>query len=217
VTYAFGGICVNARARSVSNAAGPIHLTRKAFELLLLLLENQPHAVSKEDMHARLWPDTFVADSSLQALIHEIRQALDVPGSLPSWIRTVHGVGYAFAGEVRVRDTTRPPMRPGRPAAWLVGDTIRVALHAGENVVGRGLDDGIEIDAPTISRRHACVRIADTVTIEDLTSKNGTWIDDERVTTRRTLADGDIVRFGSARFTFRLARPSSSTESIVGD
>ena len=97
VKYTFGDVCIDADARTCSTREGPRHLTRKAFDLLLLLLECRPNAVSKEQTYARLWPDTFVAESSLQTLVHEIRHAIDQGGS-PSWIRTVHGIGYKFIG-----------------------------------------------------------------------------------------------------------------------
>jgi pSer/pThr/pTyr-binding forkhead associated (FHA) protein len=89
-----------------------------------------------------------------------------------------------------------------------------VGLHAGENIVGRGIDNVIEIEAPTISRRHARIVIGESVTLEDLGSKNGTWLDDERLIAPRALADGGVVRLGSATFTFRLARRPKPTESI---
>src|SRR5580765_3685793 len=76
VKYAFGSLSVDADARSISSAEGSVHLTRKAFDLLLLLLECRSKAVSKDDIHARLWPDSFVAESSLQTLVHEIRDAI---------------------------------------------------------------------------------------------------------------------------------------------
>jgi DNA-binding winged helix-turn-helix (wHTH) protein len=212
--YAFGSICVDADARRISSTAGPMHLTRKAFDLLLLLLERRPDAVSKEQIYTRLWPDTFVAESSLQTLIHEIRQAIDDRGSRQSWIRTVHGIGYSFAGDVVVSQapSARPPFE--RPAAWLLGESIRIALHPGENILGRGVKDVVEIDLPTISRRHARIVIGDSVTVEDLGSKNGTWLKEERLAGPRVLADGDEVWLGSAKFTFRLARSPKSTESI---
>ena len=75
--YTFGRISVDASARTIAVAAEPVHLTRKAFDLLLLLLEHRGSAVSKDSIYARLWPETFVAESSLQTLVHEIRQAID--------------------------------------------------------------------------------------------------------------------------------------------
>ena len=114
-----------------------MHLTRKAFDLLLLLLECRSKVVSKDDIYARLWPDSFVTESSLQTLVHEIRHAIDQGGS-PSWIRTVHGIGYSFAGEVLVSETPARSVPPERPAAWLFSDSARVALYRGANVLGRG-------------------------------------------------------------------------------
>ena len=75
--YAFGGVSVDADTRSISSAEGSVHLTRKAFDLLLLLLECRSKVVSKDDIYARLWPDSFVTESSLQTLVHEIRHAID--------------------------------------------------------------------------------------------------------------------------------------------
>ena len=210
--YAFGSLSVDAGARSISRAEGSVHLTRKAFDVLLLLLECRSKVVSKEEIYARLWPHAFVTESSLQTLIHEIRHAIDQAGS-PSWIRTVHGIGYSFAGEALVSETPARSVRPERPAAWLFSDSARVALYEGANVLGRGADDVIQIEAPTISRRHARITIEDSITLEDLGSKNGTWLKDERLTGPRALVDGDVLRLGSSKFTIHLARCPKSTES----
>jgi len=214
VTYAFGNVRVDADARSISSDAGPLHLTRKAFDLLILLLESRPNAVSKAQIYDRLWPGVFVTESSLQTLVREIRQAIDEPGSGRSWIRTVYGLGYAFAGDVVLTGEPVDPVPITRPAAWFIGESTRVGLFAGENILGRGTDV-IDIELPTISRRHARIAIkGDVITIEDLGSKNGTWVDDERLTGSRTLCDGNVVCLGSVRFTLRLFKPAASTASV---
>jgi len=213
VTYTFGSVRVDAAARGISGPAGEVHLTRKAWELLLLLLERQPNAVSKADIHARLWPETFVSESSVQSLVHEIRRAID-HGAAESWIRTVHGIGYRFCGPVA--ETGPVATEPSqRPVAWLIGASTRVALHAGKNIVGRGSDDVVEIEAPTISRHHARIVVGQSVTIEDLASKNGTWLDGERLGGPRPLADGASVRLGSVHLTFRLVPQARPTESAA--
>ncbi len=211
MTFTFGRICVDAQARRVSRDGRPIRLTRKAFDLLLLLLEHGPDAVSKEQIHARIWPHTFVGESSLQSLVHEIRRLVDDPARGRSWIVTVHGVGYRFEGDAV---TSRPAAGdPARPAAWLIGGSTRLALMPGENVIGRG-DGVIEIEAPTISRHHARITVAPVVTIEDLGSKNGTWVEDQRVTAAAVLVDGASVRLGSVTMAFRLGRQPEPTESV---
>jgi pSer/pThr/pTyr-binding forkhead associated (FHA) protein len=100
------------------------------------------------------------------------------------------------------------------PAAWLVSGSIRVPLREGENIVGRDTAELFQFEAPTISRRHARIVIGESITLEDLGSKNGTWLKDERLTAPHVLADGDVVKLGSATFTFRLARQSKPTESV---
>jgi len=212
VNYRFGTVRLDPDSRSIENGGRAVHLTRKAFDLLLLLVEASPNAVTKDQVYARIWPDAFVTESSLQTLVREIRQALDEPHSRQSWIRTIRGIGYSFAGEAVVSD--RPSHAIESPLAWLIGKSLRVPLHAGENILGRGLDDVGEINLPGVSRRHARITLADAPVLEDLGSKNGTWLENERLTSPRELADGAAVRLGSAEFTFRLCRPAGSTESI---
>jgi predicted component of type VI protein secretion system len=123
-------------------------------------------------------------------------------------------VGYAFTGDVATSGEPANRLPMTRPAAWLIGDSTRVGLFTGENILGRGADV-IDVDLPTISRRHARIVIHDgAITIEDLGSKNGTWVDDERLTGPRTLSDGNVVCLGRVRLTVFLARPPASTASV---
>jgi DNA-binding winged helix-turn-helix (wHTH) protein len=209
----FGDIRIEPAARRVWRGAAAVHLTRKAFDLLMLLVDRRPGTVSKDQIHAQLWPGTFVSESSVQALVSEIRQALGDDGRRRAIVRTVHGVGYAIDLPV---DLQAAPARvpAGEVQAWLVGQFDRLPLQAGGNVLGREGDDVIRIDDSTVSRRHACITIADQVLLEDLGSKNGTWVHDTRVAAAVPLADGTVVCFGSVRFTLRLVRPGASTDSV---
>jgi DNA-binding winged helix-turn-helix (wHTH) protein len=76
-----------------------IQLSPKAFDLLALLVERRPNAVSKADITAHLWPGTFVSPSSLPSLVSEIRQAIADHRRRPRLIRTLNRVGYAFDSE----------------------------------------------------------------------------------------------------------------------
>jgi DNA-binding winged helix-turn-helix (wHTH) protein len=213
VTYEFGNVRVDASARTASVSGLPVHLTRKALDLLLLLLEC-PHAVvSKDQIYERLWPDTFVTESGLQTLVYEIRHTIDDQRTGRSWIRTVRGIGYSFAGHGLVDAVPAGERKPTYPAAWLTNASSSFPLYVGENVIGRAPDNPLDVQHPTISRRHACISIGESITLEDLGSKNGTWLDEERVTARRRLVDGAVVSFGSVTFTFRVARPQTSTAS----
>lgn len=210
MVYTFAGVSLDTGARQLIRDGTPIHLTRKAFDLLQLLVQRRPAVISKEEIHRCLWPDTFVSESSVQSLISEIRRAVDQDRD-GSEVRTVHGVGYAFSGEVV--EIAERSLAVGVPRAWLLADAWRIALYDGVNVVGRGSDDVIVIDAPGISRRHARITVGAAAVIEDLDSKNGTWVRDVRVTSAVTLVDGDSVRLGSLLFTFRLSQGVDSTDT----
>ena len=205
----FGPICVDVGARQVLKGDASIHLTRKEIDLLLLLLEQRPNVVTKEQIYGRLWPDIFVSEASLQALVSDLREALDAGGPRDEFIRTVHGIGYAFCGAVRESGALPDPVH-AVVRGWLIGTSGRIPLHAGENIVGRA--DSPELGTVTISRRHARIHVdSEGVDIEDLGSKNGTWVNFCQVAARQPLTEGDTVRLGSSVFTFQRARMSSST------
>jgi hypothetical protein len=173
-----------------------------------MLVERRPDAVSKDDIHARLWPDTFVAEITLHSLVSEIRRAIGDDSNDPQFIRTVHGSGYAF-----IADSQRgqAPVAHRRARGWLIWDHERLQVFDGDNVFGRRDADVVELPSTTVSRRHARISFDEDPWIEDLESKNGTFIGENRVTSRVRLNDGDRVRFGSFLLMFRVAQPPDAT------
>ena len=134
-----------------------VRLSPKAFDLLTFLIEHRPRVVSKAEIRDRLWPGTFVSDSSLPSLISEVREAIGDRRRKPPLLRTLHGVGYAFQGqEAPVEEGTPVPKAPN---GWLVGDVAEIALAAGDNVLGREGTGIILLKSSTVSRRHARIRI----------------------------------------------------------
>jgi DNA-binding winged helix-turn-helix (wHTH) protein len=188
----------------------PVHLSPKAYELLCALVETRPKANAKADLHARLWPSTFVSEATLASLVAELREALGQRGSETRFIRTVHGFGYAFAAEVR--DVEAP--RLVRTANWVVFNGREQALEDGEHLIGRDEDVAVTLNSPTVSRRHAKIVIAGEVaTLDDLGSKNGTYVRGQRVSSRVALVDGDRIRIGAFEITFRSLSGEGSTET----
>src|SRR2546423_1656114 len=87
-----------------------------------------------------------------------------------------------------------------------VFDSERRALQLAndENVIGRDEDAEVRVDRSTVSRRHARVVVsAGGATLEDLGSKNGTWLDGTRVTAPVTLRDGAVVKVGAVALVFK--------------
>ncbi len=209
----FGKNELDCASRRLWHDGREMRLSTKAFDLLALLAERRPAAVRKSDIKDRLWPETFVSETNLPTLIAEIRDALGDDARQGQCIRTVHGFGYAFIAEALVVSAGSAP--DDIPPAWLVGLTARITLARGENVLGREGDDVVELHSPTVSRRHARVTLSpDRATLEDLGSKNGTYVNESRVTSPVPLSDGDVVRVGSLVFTIRFARPGTSTQTM---
>jgi pSer/pThr/pTyr-binding forkhead associated (FHA) protein len=88
-----------------------------------------------------------------------------------------------------------------------------VALRTGENILGRE-GGGIVVQSTTVSRRHARVILAAKgALLEDLGSKNGTYVNDRRVSGPMPIVNGDQVRIGSLLFTFRMTPATETTET----
>ena len=96
----FGDCTFDSVARTLVCGDESAHLSGKAFQLLELLLAARPNPIAKEDLIAKLWPDTFVAEANLASLVKEIRAAIGDDARAPRMIRTVHRFGYAFNGPV---------------------------------------------------------------------------------------------------------------------
>ena len=85
-----------------------------------------------------------------------------------------------------------------------------MALVPGENILGRESEEGgIRIDSKTVSRRHARIVVSgSSASLEDLDSKNGTYLRGQSVTTAVALNDGDEIRIGAVVLRFRMASGS---------
>ena len=209
----FGLFTLDDRTRQLLKGERTVPLSPKAFELLMALASRQPEVLSKTELHERLWPKTFVSEANLSNLVAEVRGALGDRPRTPRFIRTAFGFGYAFCGEAIVVDTE--PARSVRPTCWLEWGRRRFPLFAGTYVVGRDADVEIRLDAGTVSRRHARIVISDELmTLEDFGSKNGTYLEGERVHDAVPLADGDSIRIGSVLLTFHI-RDAGATETLV--
>ena len=212
---AFGDCSVDLETRELFRKEKPVHLSPKAFRLLELLLAGRPRAFSKAEIHQKIWPEAFVSEATLASLIAEIRDAIGEDGKDARYIRTVHGFGYSFAGAAS--DTPREPPA-GSESCWrLLWEGREISLREGETVLGRDHLAGIRIPSESISRRHARIVVAGSAaTLEDLGSKNGTWLRGKKVGEAMELRDGDSIRLGSVAITLRVVSGEGSTATEIG-
>jgi hypothetical protein len=195
---------VDSETRQLLRDQVEVHLSPKAFDLLCVLLERRPKVVEKTELHTRVWPDTYVVDANLNVLIGEIRRTIADTPQDPRYIRTVHGIGYAFCGEAD--DLSAPPVRARTLRVWLVWKDRTFLLSDGDNIIGRDPQCGVWLDASGVSRQHARIRIdaaARRVALDDLDSTNGTFLGRARIRAQAPLNDGDIIKIGSVELKFR--------------
>ncbi len=84
-------------------------------------------------------------------------------------------------------------------------------------LIGRTPSSNIALPDASVSSKHARIlRTAKGFVIEDLGSRNGTFVNSEMVTEKRLLADGDMVRLGKVILTFNLAVKTSTQETTEG-
>src|SRR5215469_16353487 len=100
--YEFGKFRLDTAERVIETDGRPLPLTPKAYEVLLVLVENRGRIVEKEDLMRRVWPDTFVEDSNLGFNISVLRKLLGEGSGNGSsrYIETVPKRGYRFVAEV---------------------------------------------------------------------------------------------------------------------
>jgi DNA-binding winged helix-turn-helix (wHTH) protein len=209
MAYRFGRALLDYEARQLIVDGAEVHLSPKAFELLSILLHNRARAVSKQELRDQLWPDTFVDDAALASLAAEIRRALDDSARTPVYVRTMHRFGYRFIGDVVETGGA------ARARAYLMFESRKSILLLGPNVIGRAPDATISFDVAGVSRHHARIVVSvDGATLEDLGSKNGTYLQGKRITSA-ALSDGDEIQMGKLRLIFRLQRPSDATETVA--
>lgn len=208
----FGDCVFDSSARQVVREGKPIQLSPKALELLGALLLNRPRALSRHELCDLLWPSTYVSYASLARTVNELRRAIGDQAKSRRFVRTVHGFGYAFSGPAL--DDQAKPNADDVVASGVLWRGREIGLSEGDNLVGRAPDCQVRIDSPRISRHHALIRVAGAqALIQDLGSKNGTYVRSKRTEGPTPLADGDEICLGSAVLVFRSGGSLGSTET----
>jgi DNA-binding winged helix-turn-helix (wHTH) protein len=215
VRVRFADYYLDTGARQLFQGAREIHLSPKAFELLKVLVENRPRALSKQELLEKIWPGVFVSDASLARGVSEIRDAIGDHSRSDGFVQTVHGFGYRFA-TTGVVDTQTAGVPADGPVCWLLGRNLEFRVLDGEHVVGREPGVSIRLDSPKVSRNHARVVVKGrALSIEDLASKNGTFVRGVRITGLTQLDPGDEIQIGPIKLVFKVIEVPGGTETEV--
>ena len=127
LNYEFGPYRFDLSKRELKRAGETVTLSRKATEILILLLANAGHVVEKEELLREVWPNTFVEEANLAQHVFTLRRALGDERAVPRYIETVTRRGYRFLGTVRVSETNDNHGGNGHSG-------VHLAQEAGANV-----------------------------------------------------------------------------------
>lgn len=106
MSYTFDQFQLNADTRELTRAGVAVSLEPQTFDLLLTLIANQDTVLSKNDLADAVWHGRYTSDAAIASGIKSARQALGDDGKTQRYIKTVHGIGYRFVGEIRPRHST---------------------------------------------------------------------------------------------------------------
>lgn len=217
--FSFGAILYEAlTGRRAFLEASPV-------ETMIAILREEPPAV----------PPTRGFPLALQRIVHRcleknpedrFQSARDISHALEDLLAggqqgtTPFPAPEPAASDRSISGTRRGDRRGGedRPlddsGFWLTLADRELQLPVGTTVLGRDRNASVRLREKGVSRHHARITVQDGVaTIEDLRSKNGTYVRGERIATPRRLADGDEIRLGSLLLVVRITPSTASTET----
>jgi TolB-like protein/DNA-binding winged helix-turn-helix (wHTH) protein/Tfp pilus assembly protein PilF len=134
--FEFGCFRLNPAERQLLRELAPVHLPPKAFDALVVLVENRGRLLGKDELLSAVWPGTFVEESNLAQHISILRKALGDGEEGFQYIETVPRHGYRFIAEVRELSGIAPDTgvlsdSPSRPPSSLGAGETGVTESAG--------------------------------------------------------------------------------------
>jgi DNA-binding winged helix-turn-helix (wHTH) protein len=233
VTHAFrfAEFELDVAAYALKHRGESVKLERIPMDVLILLVERAGTLVERSSIQAQLWgPEIFVEhDAAINTAIRKIRHALGDNAARPRFVETVVGKGYKFIaplesvtglskeGERGANSRAEPSARkrPLFPRYSVTVGKQEFVLNSAETPLGRDPATGVYVDHPSVSRRHARISIeSDGVVLQDLGSRNGTFLNGRRVDGPAKIHHNDVIGLGPITLVFHIARAPASTQSM---
>src|SRR6266436_6344478 len=145
--YEFGPFRVDALRRLLLREGNPVRLPAKAFEILLVLLEEKGRLVEKDELMRRVWPDAVVEENNLTVNISALRRSLTESPGEHRYVVTVPGRGYQFVADVRQHGGERARESEAKP----VSQSSSAGLGTGPAQVAAAQTNGAASHTATVS------------------------------------------------------------------
>jgi DNA-binding winged helix-turn-helix (wHTH) protein len=128
VQYLFAGHTLDTDRRELRRGSQYIAVEPQVFDLLIYLVENRDHVVSKDDLIASVWGGRIVSDSTLTSRVNAARRAIGDSGEGQKLIRTIARKGLRFVGDVRTQPDRGEPVDTGGAPPHEIPEALRQAL-----------------------------------------------------------------------------------------
>ncbi len=212
--FTLGEWLVEPAVGAISRDGQQIHLEPKVVEVLAYLAGRAGQVVSKRELIDAVWQVEVISNSRLTRVISDLRRALGDDAGQPRYVKTIPTRGYRLVATVRAVQAPDAIESEKASAFELEVAGRGYSLAEGENTLGRGADVDIRIDSEWVSRLHARIFVdGSTAHIEDLGSKNGTYLRGERLAGRAELHDGDEISVGRGVMTMKFVTVIGSTRT----
>ncbi|MEP3279905.1 MAG: alpha/beta fold hydrolase [Stappiaceae bacterium] len=115
--FEFDAFSVDTERLELSKDGRPVKIEPLVFSVLAHLIENRHLVVSKDGLIKALWDGRFVSDAAVSSTVKAARQAIGDDGKTQKYIRTLHGRGFRFVGEVTGKGEYTPASGAPQAAA----------------------------------------------------------------------------------------------------
>jgi DNA-binding winged helix-turn-helix (wHTH) protein len=211
----FGPFELDVAAYELRRDGKRVHLENRPMDVLVLLAQRAGTLIDRKTIQAAIGEaDVFLDwDAAINTAVRKIRRALGDDAGQPRYITTIVGKGYRFVAPV---ETWRSEAGP----TWFVTqDSREFPLAPGDNLIGRDASVAVRLGHPSVSRRHARIRIDGArAIVDDLDSRNGTFVDGRRIEAHVgcELRNGTILGIGSLTLQVVALASSVSTMPVSG-
>jgi DNA-binding winged helix-turn-helix (wHTH) protein len=228
--YRFADLTLDTGQRRLWRGREEIQVSKLSFDFLRTLVEAAPNLLTHDQLAEAVWgPRRVITPENLSQRVKMLRQALGEEAEQPRYIEAVRAQGYRLIPAVEtapiealphdgrpIRSAEEPGSERRSKTMWLIGEHKQTVLLEGENVIGRAEDTRIRIDLPGVSRHHARVTVTGgAAVLEDLGSKNGTFLNRQTIAAPQRLADGDEILVVGVLLKFRVASATSPTATVA--
>src|SRR3954467_11912029 len=212
--FRFGPFELDVGAYVLRHQGDAVKLERIPMEVLILLVERTGTLVARTEIQTRLWDvEVFIEhDAAINTAIRKLRRALRDDAATPRFVETVIGKGYRFIGPIEHSAAEPRPL----PRYSLTLGNRDIVLQVGDTVLGRDPEAGLVIQHPSVSRRHARISIdSKGVMVGDLGSRNGTFLNGQRIETPIRVDRDAVIAVGAVTMTLTVDHAAASTKSMA--